>query len=60
VALLIKNPPANAGDGRDVKFHPWVEKVPWRRAWQPTPVFFPWTEELGRLQPIELRRVKQD
>ena len=19
----------------------WVEKVPWRRAWQPTPVFFP-------------------
>ena len=22
-------------------FHPWVGKIPWRRAWQPTPVFFP-------------------
>jgi len=20
-------------------FNPWVEKIPWRRAWQPTPVF---------------------
>ena len=27
----------NAEDG----FHPWVRKVPWRRAWQPTPVFLP-------------------
>ena len=22
-------------------FHPWVGKMPWRRAWQPTPVFLP-------------------
>ena len=22
-------------------FNPWVEKIPWRRAWQPTPVFLP-------------------
>ena len=22
-------------------FDPWVRKTPWRRAWQPTPVFFP-------------------
>ena len=22
-------------------FDPWVGKVPWRRAWQPTPVFLP-------------------
>ena len=22
-------------------FNPWVRKVPWRRKWQPTPVFFP-------------------
>ena len=32
----------------------WVGKIPWRRAWQPTPVFFswkiPWTEEPGQLQ----------
>ena len=33
---------------------PWVRKIPWRRAWQPTPVFLPgespWTEEPGGLQ----------
>ena len=23
------------------EFHPWVGKIPWRRAWQPTPVFLP-------------------
>ena len=22
-------------------FDPWVEKIPWRREWQPTPVFLP-------------------
>ena len=22
-------------------FDPWVGKVPWRRQWQPTPVFLP-------------------
>ena len=22
-------------------FEPWVEKIPWRRTWQPTPVFLP-------------------
>ena len=36
------------------RFHPWVKKSPWRRKWQPTPVFLPgkipWTEEPGRLQ----------
>ena len=30
-------------------FHPWVGKIPWRRAWQPALVFLhgkvPWTEE---------------
>jgi len=40
VALVVKNPPANAGDLRH-GFDPWVGKVPWRRAWQPTPVFLP-------------------
>ena len=23
------------------EFDHWVEKIPWRRAWQPTPVFLP-------------------
>ena len=22
-------------------FDPWVRKIPWRRSWQPTPVFMP-------------------
>ena len=22
-------------------FDPWVRKIPWRKAWQPTPVFLP-------------------
>ena len=22
-------------------FDPWVRKIPWKRAWQPTPVFLP-------------------
>ena len=34
-------------------FDPWVRKILWRRAWQPTPVFLPgkipWTEEPGGL-----------
>ena len=27
-------------DGRP-GFDPWVGKIPWRKEWQPTPVFFP-------------------
>ena len=23
------------------EFDPWVGKIPWRREWQPTPIFFP-------------------
>ena len=41
VALVIKNLPADAGDVRDSGFDPWVRKIPWRRKWQPTPVFLP-------------------
>ena len=37
----VKNPPANAGDGRDTEFDPWVGKIAWKRKWQPTPVFLP-------------------
>ena len=32
VALVGKNLPAN---------DPWVRKTPWRKEWQPTPVFLP-------------------
>ena len=37
---------------------------PWKRKWQPTPIFLPgkipWTEEPGGLQPIRLQRVRHD
>ena len=43
---------------------PLVGKIPWRRAWQPTPAFLPWespwTEEPGRLQFIMSQRVEHD
>ena len=46
---MAGNLPANAGDVRGA-FNPWVGKIPWKRAWQPTEVFLPgespWTEEL--------------
>ena len=37
---MVKKPLANAGDVTD-RFHSWVRKIPWRRAWQPTAVFLP-------------------
>ena len=44
--------------------HLWVGKIPWRRAWQSTPVFlpgeYPWTEEPGRLQSKRSQRVRHD
>ena len=40
VALIINNLPAKAGEHKRHRFNPWVGKIPWRRAWPPTPVFF--------------------
>ena len=37
---MVKKLPANAGDRR-YRSDPWVGKILWRRAWQPTPVFLP-------------------
>ena len=36
---VVKNLPANAGVAWRCRFNPWVRKIPWRRKWQPTPVF---------------------
>ena len=41
VVLVVKNLPANARDVMRCKFGPLVGKIPWRRVWQPTPVFLP-------------------
>ena len=35
MVLVVKNPPVRC------EFYPRVEKIPWRRAGQPTPVFLP-------------------
>ena len=36
VGSAVKNAPAR----RD-RFNLWIRKIPWKRAWQPTPVFLP-------------------
>ena len=41
VALMVKNPLANAGNIIRYRFDSWTRKIPWRRKWQPTPVFLP-------------------
>ena len=38
-ALVIKNPPASAEDVKDMCSILGSGMIPWRRAWQPTPVF---------------------
>ena len=53
MALVVKNLPANTAGAGDQVFDPWVRKLPWRRAWLPTPAFLPgespWTEEASGL-----------
>ena len=45
MVLVVKNPPANAGDRREADLiagsDPCVGKIPWRRAGHPTPVLLP-------------------
>ena len=57
VAKTVESSPAV----RETWVDPWVGEIPWRRAWQPTPVFLPgeflWTEEPGGLQSMRLQRV---
>jgi len=63
VALVVKNPPANAGDLSDMGSIPESEDPLQEEmathssilAWR-----LPWTEEPGRLQFMELQRVGYD
>ena len=59
-----KEPACQCGRQKRHAFDPWVRKIPWERAWQPTPVFLPgespWTEEPGGLQSMGSRRVGHD
>ena len=36
-----KEPACQCSKHKRCRFNPWVGKIPWRRAWQPTPVFLP-------------------
>ena len=38
---VVKNPPTNAGDVGSVPGLEIPPKIPWKRKWQPTPVFLP-------------------
>ena len=38
---MVKIPAANAGDIREHGLDTWIRKIPWRREWEPTPVFLP-------------------
>ena len=64
VALVVKNPPGNAGDTGDAGSIPRSDKFPRRRgiathsnilAWRIT-----WTEEPGGLESIGSQRVRHD
>ena len=41
VAQQVKNLPTIQEICRRHGFNPWVKKMPWRRKWQPTPIFLP-------------------
>ena len=60
LVLVVKNPPANAENTRSMQKTQdrWVGKIPWRRKWQPTPVFLPGKcQKPGRLQFMGSQRV---
>ena len=56
-----KEPPSQC---RRPRFDSRVEKIPWRRKWQPTPVFLPGESHgqrsHGELQSMGLQRVRHD
>ena len=53
----VKNLPANTCQFRRHGFEPWVGKIPWRRKWQPTPVFLPGKAHGQRSQWATVHRV---
>ena len=45
---MVNNLPAMWEMGQE---DPWVRKIPWRREWQPTPVFLPGQGSLAGYSP---------
>ena len=63
MALVVKNPPGNAGDLRDAGSVPGLGRSPGGRHDNPRSILawrIPWTEEPGRLQSIGLRRGRHE
>ena len=62
IAELVKKKNNNLPAVQETWFDSWVRKIPWRRAWQSTPVFLPgespWAEEPGGLQSVGSQRVR--
>ena len=60
VAVVVKHPPANAGDVRD-GLNPWVQEIPGEGHGNPLLAWrIPWTEEPSGLQSIGSQRVGED
>ena len=58
---MVKNQTANAEDKR-FRFSPWVREIPWKKAWQPIPVFLPGDlhqqrSPMGGLRSIKSQRI---
>ena len=63
VALVAKNTLCQCRRHKRCGFDPWVRKIPWRKAWQPTSILpwrIPWKEEPGGLWSIGSQRVGHD
>ena len=45
---MVKNPPANAGDIKRLRFDPCVWRIPWGREQQPIPAFLPGVSDAQR------------
>ena len=63
VALVVKNPPANAGDSRDMGSIAGLEDLLEEGMATHSSIFawrIPWTEESGRLQSVGSQRVGHD
>ena len=41
VALMVKKHACQCRRCKKCRFDPWLRKIPWKRAWQPTPVLLP-------------------
>ena len=59
-ASLVAQPVKNLPATRETWVRPCIRKIPWEKAWQPTPVFLPgeslWTEQPGGLQSVGSQR----